>query len=262
MGLFDLFTIAVAVAGYLVGRSRGLVWQASGVGTLVLGGLCATVLCRPLGSVFADGILGRFVAWVVVYVVVAVCLYVLTLKLKGKIKELEFDELDKRFGGMIGSFKGLLAFAVVTLVAVALSDGVRGAVKASATGQSLSYLVHQFQPLLPEKIHDAFGPYLDRVHPDVPTQPSERPVSQTPSTQRPGQQPRPPVKRPQPPVKPPIVKDTPVPRTPTPVKTPSPDPVPITPLEPPVPPATPVRDTEPDPFDTTSDPPDPLAPRD
>ena len=262
MGLFDLFTITVAVVGYLVGRHRGLVWQVSGVGTLALGGLCATILCRPLGTVFADGILGRFVAWVAVYVTVAICLYVLTLKLKGKIKELEFDELDKRFGGMAGSLKALIAFAVMTLIAVAISDGVRGAVKASATGRSLSYLVHEFQPLLPEKIHDAFGPYLDRVHPNAPnssgqtTPKPERPVSQNPT---------PPVQRQ--PTAPPTKQPTPkqsTPQQPVPVRQPEPS-LPRLQPEPETEPreeSTPVHDTAPDPFDTANDPPDPLAPRD
>ncbi len=252
LGIFDLVTVAVGTIGYLIGRSRGLVWQLSGIATLVVGGLSATVLARPLGAKLGAGpLLGPFAAWVIVYAVVAVCLYVLSLRLKHRIEELEFDELDKRFGGALGAFKGLAVFAVVTLIAVALSARVEAAVKGSASGQALRAIVHELRPLLPERVHEAFGPYLDPV-----TDPEPAPQPTAPA------EPAPPAPKPDPGPARPVASGAAGAATP-----PAPQPVnePLPPLEyPEVPlPAgpTPAAPAEPDdPFDTSNDPPDPLAP--
>lgn len=249
VGVFDVVTLAVGAVGYALGRSRGLAWQASGLLTLVGGGLCATVLSRPLGRQFADGVAGRFAAWVIVYAVVAVCLYVLTLKFKNKIKELEYDELDKRFGGMLGVVKALAVFALVTIVAAAVAPRIAEKVKASVAGQALRALVHELRPALPDQIHDAFGPWLDAVDAPPPAAPS---TTRWPDAE--------------PPVAPDRVVSAPppvAPAAPTAPTTPRP-PAPSTvavddDLRPAPPPPRPVIDP-PDPFDTSRDPPDPLAP--
>ncbi len=254
-GVFDVVTLAVGAVGYALGRSRGLVWQASGLLTLVGGGLCATVLSRPLGRQFADGVAGRFVAWVVVYAVVAVCLYVLTLKFKNRIKELEYDELDRRFGGMVGVVKALAVFGLVTLVAAAVAPRLAERVKASVSGQALRAVVHEARAALPDQIHDAFGPWLDAVDGPPPAAPSSTrwPETEPPmTTERGGSTP-----------------STPAPTQPT---QPSPTQVApeagparrvVTPIEEdrlrPPPPPRPVIEPV-DPFDTSRDPPDPLAP--
>ena len=54
MGLFDLLVLVIGGVGYGIGRERGLVWQASGILTLDLGGVCATILSSPLGPLFTD----------------------------------------------------------------------------------------------------------------------------------------------------------------------------------------------------------------
>lgn len=248
-GAFDLVTLAVGAVGYALGRSRGLVWQASGLLTLVGGGLCATVLSRPLGRLFADGVAGRFVAWLAVYAVVAVCLYVLTLKFKHRIKELEFDELDRRFGGMFGTTKALLVFALVTIVAAGIAPRLAAPVKASLSGQALRALVHEARLALPEKIHDAFGPWLDAV--DDPPQVDPAPQ-------------RWPEVTPPPAAPPPVAPSTPPATTTAPPLPPPPSralhPVTHPTDEAPRRPARPPAEPLPDPFDTSRDPADPLAP--
>ncbi len=288
VGVYDLLTLGIGFAGYTLGRSRGLAWQASGLVTLVGGGLCATALATPLGPVFAEGVAGRFAAWIVVYVAVATCLYVITLKFKHKLKELEYDELDKRFGGLFGAIKGLLVFAVITLVAAGLSQRIAGAVKRSACGLALRALVHEVRPALPEQVHDAFGPWLDPMDggpgattPPAPRWPTDERSTRTesrppqPATEQPSTPPTRPQTPPTPPVKP-ITPPPPVAGPPGPPTTPGSRPTqPPRPLPIPIEadwaeedpdadveaPSRPTRTSSaPDPFDTSRDPVDPLAP--
>lgn len=158
IGVFDALTVAVAAISYGLGRKKGLVWQLSGVVTLLVGGVCATVLAKPVGSLFGEGILVTFAGWVLVYALVAICLYVLSLKLKHRIEKLEFDELDQRFGGVLGAFKGLFAFAILVLVASGLSTNIATAVRGSASGQALLFLVDELRPVVPERVSSALFP--------------------------------------------------------------------------------------------------------
>jgi uncharacterized membrane protein required for colicin V production len=266
LGIYDLLTLGVLVLGYAMGRSRGFAWQVSGLITLVVGGLCATVLSRPLAGPLGGGLLGRFAAWVLLYAAVAVCLYVLTLKFKHKLEELEYDELDRRFGGALGATKAVAMFGIVTLVAVSLSPRVEAAVKRSLAGRALRSIVHELRPLWPEKIYEAFGPYLE--DPQEDPVPEQEPASTSASTDPPALEP-PTVTDPAPP--PPGIDPQPFrePVDTTPPQQPIAEPVrstqPPPPRRDPAPP--PRRDPPPadppavDPFDTSQDPPDPLAPR-
>ena len=195
-GVVDLLALAVAGIGYALGRSKGFAWQLSGLLTLLGGGFCATILSRPLAPACGGGLLGRFVAWIVVYALVAICLYVLTLRFRHRLKELELDELDRRFGGLLGGIKSLSMFALVLLVAVPLSPPVAKAVKGSFYGRALRGLVHELRALLPERIHEGFGPWLDVVDPALgPTQAQV--------TEPPPARPAPPAPPPPPPPAPP-----------------------------------------------------------
>ena len=251
LGIFDALTFVVAVASYAIGRKRGLVWQLSGVATLLVGGACATILARPLGGLFAEGIVGRFAAWVTIYALVAICLYVLSLKLKHRIEKLEFDELDQRFGGLLGVFKGLFAFAILTLVAAGLSTGVALAVRESASGRALLVIVDELRPVVPERIADALFPAAEAtpLPTPAPSDPLEQPVYQPelqPEPQPTTQQ------RPRRPERPRTSPPKPAPREPEPEPERDPEPEQFGPQR-----------ADPgyaDPFDTRRDPVDPLAP--
>lgn len=246
VGIFDALTVVVAAVSYGIGRKRGLVWQLSGVATLLVGGACATILARPVGELFAEGIVGRFAGWVAVYALVAICLYVLSLKLKHRIEKLEFDELDQRFGGLLGVFKGLFAFGVLTLVAAGISSGVADSVRASASGRALLVVVDELRPAVPERVAQALFPPEETSPPPAPApvDPLRQPVYQ-PDFSRPAPSPEP--------ARPARPRASPRPsaREPEPEREPEP-PEQFGPQR-----------AEPayvDPFDTRQDPVDPLAP--
>ncbi|MBL4848625.1 MAG: CvpA family protein [Planctomycetes bacterium] len=181
IGVFDALTVVVAALSYGIGRKRGLVWQLSGVATLVLGGICATILSGPVGGLITEGIVGRFAGWVLVYALVAISLYVLSLKLKHRIEKLEFDELDQRFGGLLGVFKGLFAFGVLVLIASGISTRIATSVRESASGQALLVLVDELRPVVPERVASALFPGEGPPPTPEPTEPGLEPTAPEPS---------------------------------------------------------------------------------
>ena len=255
LGLYDLLTLIVGAVGYGIGRKRGLVWQLSGIATLIVGGVCATILCNPLGPLIHDGLLGRFAAWIGVYAAVSICLYLISLRLKHRLEEAELDELDERFGGMLGVIKSMIAFGAVTMVAVGISDRIAGAVRRSASGRGLYVLVNELEPYLPEQIERALKGEEDPVAggegaagPPAPTpSPSPAPPAERPGVSQPPSRPARPAPARQPAQPAPSAR----PSRPEPAPEPLPDPT----LEP-----EPEPEPEPDPFDPHQGPTDPLAP--
>lgn len=242
IGVFDALTVAVAAISYGLGRKKGLVWQLSGVATLVLGGICATVLARPVSGLFGEGILVRFASWVLIYALVAICLYVLSLKLKHRIEKLEFDELDQRFGGVLGAFKGLFAFGVLVLVASGISTNIATAVRESASGQALLVLVDELRPVVPERVASALFPGEPTPTPAPPEPEPAFDPTPTWAPEDPAPAPQPAQQTPlREPAGPPAWQEEPEPyREPEPREDPG--------------------RADPDPWDGTGDPLDPLAP--
>jgi uncharacterized membrane protein required for colicin V production len=253
LGVFDVVTAVVAAVGYGIGCKRGLVWQLSGILTLVVGGACATILCQPLGPLILDGLLGRFVAWVGIYAVVAVCLYLLSLRLKHRLEDMELDELDERFGGMLGVFKALLVFGIIVLIAVGVSDRVAGAVRASASGRALHAVVHELRPYFPELIDRALQPRDSQATGPQPTeaQPAQAQPAQAQPTQAQPTRLQPPQPR----------RAQPSPTSAPHAASPAPHDPQAEPLHTPLPsPSLTPRDSAADPFDPHDLPDDPLAP--
>jgi uncharacterized membrane protein required for colicin V production len=255
-GPYDVLVLAVLAVGYVAGRSKGFAWQVSGIATLVFGLIAAAAGSRVVARFFPDAWnedVRRFAAWVAIYAVVEIAIYLVTLALSKKIKEHELDDLDKRWGGTLGAVRWGLGLGAVSIVLVAGSERAQGFVQESLSGPLLARIAIVARPLLPEKIGAALERTIQRIDPNA-TAPSPSPV---PS--------RAPVRPSGPSTPPPIARR---PRTPasTPVPAASPSApdldAPATDDDPPPPPRKP-RDSgktiEPEP-EASPEPRDPLAP--
>jgi uncharacterized membrane protein required for colicin V production len=234
LGPYDVLVLAVLAIGWVLGRAKGFAWQVSGIATLVLGFIAATAGSSSLAPFFPDTWpldLRRFAAWTAIYGGVSVVIYLITLALSKKLKELELDDLDRRFGGTLGAVKSGLALTVVSLVAVAGSERARTFVQRSLSGFALARVGSIARPLLPEKIAAALDRCLERIDPDAALpRPGERPSPAPPTLPsrsvgspgpRPrttlaprldgGNTPRPPAPSPSPPSEPPEMDDDPPP---------------------------------------------------
>src|SRR4051812_24557155 len=102
LGPYDVLVIAVLAVGWALGRAKGFAWQLSGIATLAVGFLAAAAGSSVVARLFPDAWpldVRRFAAWTAIYAAVTVAIYLLTLALQKKLKDLQLDDLDRRFGG-------------------------------------------------------------------------------------------------------------------------------------------------------------------
>lgn len=184
LGPYDVLVIVALALGWFAGRSKGFAWQVSGIATLFLGFVAAAAGAGSVAPFFPDAWpqdLRRYAAWTAIYASVSIAIYVATLALSKKLKQLELDELDRRFGGALGAAKAGLLVAALSLVAVAGSERAREFVQASSSGWLLAQVGTAARPLLPERIGKALDRSLERLdpHPEdaAPTTPATHPTA-------------------------------------------------------------------------------------
>jgi uncharacterized membrane protein required for colicin V production len=169
-GPFDVLVLAVLAVGYVLGRAKGFAWQVSGIATLALGFVAATVGSRAVAGFFPDAWpldARRFAGWTAIYALVSIAIYVVTLGLSKKLKDLQLDDLDRRFGGTLGAVKAGLGLAAVSVVLVAGSEQALGFVQASVSGRLLARVGMLARPLLPDRIGSALERSLQRIDPEA-----------------------------------------------------------------------------------------------
>ncbi|MBI3725021.1 CvpA family protein [bacterium] len=195
IGAFDLVVVVALVLGYLVGRAKGFLWQLSGILTLALGYVFAAALSRLVARAFPGSWpedLRSFAAWAAIYAVVSIGVYLVFMKLQKRIRELEFEELDRRFGGALGAVKAGLLVLVVSVVFVTASANARDVVRASPSGRLLARAGVTVRFLLPDRVGDKFGECLENLRPEPVAADAAKPApAPAPVPARPAPAPRP-----------------------------------------------------------------------
>lgn len=249
---FDLVVAALLCVAWFLGRRRGFAELAADIATIVLGGIGATVLSAPLAPLFgvvppAD----RLLAWLAVYAAIALAISLAARSARKKLKEADLEDLDRRFGGILGVVEAAIGLAVMALVVAPWSMSLGAAIRASHAGGALATLARAVRPHLPERFATVFGPGIDALAPP--------PVTPTPITPITTPRPLPPSPaHAHPPARP---AATPTPTTPETRADPPP------PREPPPPPPEPPREPPPPreradlDHDDPPEPKDPLAPK-
>lgn len=192
MDVFDLFVLIVLVISFALGRSKGFAWQVAGLASLICGDLAA----RRFGPLVVDKLglshpLSPFIGWVVIYILVAVSLYLTAWKFRKFLEKQDIDELDKHLGGVLGAVKGGLILALIVLFFATVSTWVRGKVMNTATGRAIAKAALVARNFLPPKTIEAIEPYADapilkapgNVPVKIPTAIQNPPVQNPPPNQ-------------------------------------------------------------------------------
>ena len=79
----------------------------------------------------------------------------------GVIERVKLREFDRQIGALFGAAKGVLWCLLITFFAVTLSEPARQKILRSRSGYYAAVLVHRATVVLPPKVQDVLGRYLD-----------------------------------------------------------------------------------------------------
>ena len=161
---YDFIVLAILVFAAIRGAIKGLVWQLAIIATLVL---CfafsgtGSVLIAP--KIPLDPPLNRWVAMLVLYIVLSFAAFGVARLLHGWIEKMKFKEYDRHLGFLFGAIKGITFCLVLTFFIVTLSERQRENVMASYSGHAAAIIMDRLHPVMPEELHDVLEPYIHQL---------------------------------------------------------------------------------------------------
>jgi len=123
--------IVVVIIGYTVaGVLRGFVWELAIFCTLVFGLIMGKILSYPLGMMI-DPLVGnppvsKTIGFFIAFLTVSVIFRVVASFAKAKIKQWEWEEADRKLGGVFGFLEAVLLVMVVCTAVALYSRNWRG----------------------------------------------------------------------------------------------------------------------------------------
>jgi len=159
---YDFLMLAVLVLSTIFGAWKGMAWQLAALASLV----ASTLVALRFGSALAPYIdmqepWNYCVAVLILYVAASLAVWLLFRMVADFIDRVQLREFDRQVGAVFGLAKGVLWCMLITFFAVTLSDAMRARVLRSRSGYYAALLVHRATPLLPIRVRDVLGRYIE-----------------------------------------------------------------------------------------------------
>jgi len=159
---YDFLMLAVLVLSTVFGAWKGMAWQLAALASLVL----STLVALRFGSTLAPFLDVRepwnyCAAVLILYVAASLVIWVVFRMVADFIDRVRLSEFDRQVGAMFGLAKGVIWCMLITFFAVTLSDPLRSRVLGSRSGYYAALLVHRATPLLPPRVRDVLGRYIE-----------------------------------------------------------------------------------------------------
>jgi len=159
---YDFLMLAVLVLSTVFGAWKGMAWQLAALASLVV----STLVALRFGSTLAPLLDVRepwnyCAAVLILYVAASLVIWVVFRMVADFIDRVQLREFDRQVGAMFGLAKGVLWCMLITFFAVTLTDAMRSHVLRSRSGYYAALLVHRATPLLPTKVRDVLGRYIE-----------------------------------------------------------------------------------------------------
>ena len=159
--LYDVGMVVIVVIAVIRGALRGLIWQLAVIGSLLLSFLAAKYFSPLLSPhIPLDKPVDRWVAMLVIYLVVSFFCFALARGLRKWIEKIRFVEYDRHLGAWLGLVKGVLFALVLTFFCVAISASARERILRSYSGYAAAMIIDQLCPFVPPEWHDILEPYI------------------------------------------------------------------------------------------------------
>ena len=184
---YDIFMLLVLVGAAAFGAWKGMAWQLASIGSVVLSTIVALRFSGLLApSLSAEEPWNQFLAMGILFAGTSLAVWISFRFVAKVIDRVKLKEFDRQMGALFGAAKGVLYCLILTFFAVTLSEGTRQRVLDSRSGYYAAVIVQKGTPMMPEKVRNALGKYIERLDEGLQQDPDTDGVGEeTPETGNP-----------------------------------------------------------------------------
>lgn len=159
---YDILVVCVLLFFLVRGASRGLVWQLAGI----LGILLCITFAGTASKVIGPHInlpqpTNQWAVLFITYMLASLVAFGFARTLNGWIEKMEMKEYNRHLGAVFGLCKGALLVLIMTFMIVTFSEKSRSSLKDSQSAHIAARMIHQIEPLIPDKLYGAVGKYIE-----------------------------------------------------------------------------------------------------
>lgn len=168
MTLYDIAMSLILVVGIAQGAWRGMIGQIAPVASLLLGYVIALPLSAIVAPWFGSGSMNRIVALLVLYLLVALSVYMMVRSIRETLERHKLQDFDRHVGALLGGGKGLLFALAVTFFAVGLSPSARPYILPTYSGFAAAVVMDRLHAVMPGQVHGLLEPYIHKLDDTLP----------------------------------------------------------------------------------------------
>ncbi len=164
MQVYDIAMLVVLLGATILGAWKGMAWQLASLSSIFFSSVVALRFSSQLAPlVGAQEPWNRFVAMLILYLGTSLAIWLIFRLVAGMIDRIKLKDFDRQLGALFGAAKGVVLCIAITFFAVTLSKDARELALHSRSGHYISVIIDRASPVMPEEVHEVFGPYLDRL---------------------------------------------------------------------------------------------------
>lgn len=162
--VYDLVMLGIILGATIWGAYKGMAWQIAALASIVVSYVVALRTSERLAPHFsAEAPWNRFLAMLVVYLVVSLLIWLLFRAVSRLIERVKLVEFDRQIGALFGAAKGIVLCLAVTFFVVTLSEDARQLILTTYTGRYAATIMDWAHPIMPPEVHEVLQPYIHRL---------------------------------------------------------------------------------------------------
>ncbi len=172
---YDFVMLAVLAGCTAFGAWKGMAWQVAAIASVLVSVIVATRASGALAPLFGQQEPWNYAAaMLVLYVATSFIIWLAFRGIAKVINRVQLKEFDRQLGATFGLARGVLWCLIITFFVVTLSESGRQKVLRSYTGYYAAIVVHRATPLLPTKLRETLGAYIQKLNDKLdPTTPPD-----------------------------------------------------------------------------------------
>lgn len=158
---YDILVVCILLFFLAKGAARGLVWQLAGIAGILLCVTFAGTASKVIGPhINLAPPTNQWAVMFITYLLASFVAFGFARTLDGWIEKMEMKEYNRHLGAIFGLLKGGLLVLIMTFMIVTFSEQTRSLLKDSRAAHISARVIHQIEPVVPDKLHQALGKYI------------------------------------------------------------------------------------------------------